>query len=658
MVVASPFAHRSQCPFMSLGLNSQSPLRIALIYFTVSVFWVLFSDRLLILLLPDATAALTLAQTLKGWFFITGSAVLIAYLIRELVRELNQAQSELHLRRAAIAKTHNGVIIADQDETILYVNEAFTRITGYSAAYAMERTPRILSSGFHDREFYHALWQAIHSEGVWRGEIVNRKADGSLFTEWITITRVEDPLLDQIYYVSILSDISEQKAGQERLRYMAYYDPLTELPNRTFSHEELRRSLKSASVANDRLCVMFLDLDNFKVINESLSHESGDQLLREVAARLRETLGTEGFIGRFAGDVFIIYLWVGAVERAGVLARSVLACFDSSFHLDPHRDISVRASIGIALSQGNETGADEEISFLFSCADAALNEAKRQGRNTYAFHTQALTESSTRRLELEQALKEGIDGDQLVLFYQPVFDVETGLCVGAEALVRWEHPERGLISPGTFIPLAEETGLILPLGHWVMQEAARQVRDWLDQGLEPGKVSFNVSSQQLHNAPFVDLLQQTLEATQAPAASLEVELTESGLMAEETIERLNRIRSTGVDIAIDDFGTGYSSLAYLRRFPVEKLKIDRGFVEGVEDSPEARSIVEGLVAMARALGLRTQAEGVETTEQLVVLRALGADFYQGFLRGRPVPADTFAQQWLAADTPAPSSDSA
>ena len=636
---------------MPTGSCPLSPLRISLIYLTVSVLWVLFSDWVIILLMPEATGeTLTLVQTLKGWFFIAGSAALIGYLIRQLVRDLSQAQSELRLRDAIISKTHNGVIIADEDQTILYVNEAFTRITGFSADYAVGRTPRILSSGFHDSDFYRKLWTELENEGVWQGEIVNRKADGSLFTEWITITRVADSSVDKARYLSILSDISEQKAGQERLRYMAYYDPLTELPNRAFSHEEVRRLLTRSSGTDYRLCLMFVDLDNFKVINESLGHEAGDQLLREVATRLREALGADGFIGRFAGDVFVVCSWVKPVERAGVLARTVLACFDQSFHLEPHRQLSVRASIGIALTHGTETGSDGEISFLFSCADSALNEAKRRGRYTYAFYTQALTEGSTRRLELEQALKEGIDRDELVLFYQPVFDVETGQCVGAEALVRWEHPDRGMISPGTFIPLAEDTGLILPVGCWVMTEVARQVRAWLDQGLDPGRVSFNVSSQQLHNAPFVDLLEETLRSSGVPAGSLEVELTESGLMAEETIGLLNRIRGTGVDIAIDDFGTGYSSLAYLRRFPVEKLKIDRGFVEGVEDSPEARSIVEGVVAMARALGLRTQAEGVETREQLTVLSALGADLYQGFLRGRPVPAPVYERQWLITDT--------
>jgi len=636
---------------MSAGPSPLSPLRISLIYLTVSVFWVLFSDWVIVLLMPEAKGEiLTFAQTLKGWLFIACSAALIGYLIRRLVRDLDQAQSELRLRHAVIAQTHNGVIIADEDQTILYVNEAFTRITGFSADHAVGRTPRILSSGFHDADFYRKLWAELENKGVWQGEIVNRKADGSLFTEWITITRVADPSLDRVHYVSILSDISEQKAGQERLRYMAYYDPLTELPNRAFSQEEVRRLLTRATGTDYRLCLMFVDLDNFKVINESLGHEAGDQLLREVAVRLREALGAEGFIGRFAGDVFVVCSWVQPVERAGVVARTVLGCFEHSFHLEPHRALSVRASIGIALSRGNETGADEEISFLFSCADSALNEAKRRGRNTYAFYTQALTEGSTRRLELEQALKEGIDRNELVLFYQPVFDVENGQRVGAEALVRWEHPERGMISPGTFIPLAEDTGLILPVGRWVMEEVARQVRAWLDQGLDPGRVSFNVSSQQLHNAPFVNLLQETLQSSGVPAGFLEVELTESGLMAEETIGLLNQIRETGVDIAIDDFGTGYSSLAYLRRFPVEKLKIDRGFVEGVEDSPEARSIVEGVVAMARALGLRTQAEGVETREQLTVLSALGTDLYQGFLRGRPVPAPVYERQWLITDT--------
>lgn len=643
---------------MTNGPSSLSPLRIALVYLAVSILWVLGSDRLLVLMMPDAaTATLTLAQTLKGWFFIGASTLLVGFMVFRLARDLGQTRFELQLRNAAITATHNGVIIADADQTIQYVNEAFSRITGYSADYAVGRTPRILSSGFHEPSFYRNLWDEIQAEGVWQGEIVNRRADGTLFTEWITITRVDDPGLGGVHYISILSDISEQKAGQERLRYMAYYDALTELPNRAFSREELRRSLKRGRVSNQRLCIFFVDLDNFKVINESLGHEAGDQLLQEVALRLRQELGTEGVLGRFAGDLFVIYAWVNPVERAGALARSVLGCFGQNFLLDPYRNLSVRASVGIVPTRGNESGTDEEISFLFSCADSALNEAKRRGRNTYAFYTQALTEGATRRLELEQALKEGIDENQLVLFYQPVFDAESGQRLGAEALVRWEHPERGMISPGTFIPLAEDTGLILPLGEWVMGEVARQVRAWLDQGFAPGQIAFNVSSQQLHNAPFVEQLERALRDSGIPPELLEVELTESGLMGMETIERLNRIRATGVDLAIDDFGTGYSSLAYLRRFPVQKLKIDRGFVDGIDDTAEARKLVEGVMAMASALGLRTQAEGVETTEQLVALRAMGAGLFQGFLRGHPLPADEFQQQWLGSTAASlPSSD--
>lgn len=624
-----------------------NPYRIALLYLVLSAAWILFSDQLLLLVMGNAPSdTLILAQTIKGWAFVFLSSFLIWVLVRRLVNVLMNTRSNLQLSQAVLERTHNGIMITAADQTILYVNDAFTRITGFPAEEVLGQTPRILSSGFHDRDFYRDLWAALENRSVWQGEIVNRRRDGSLFTEWITITRVTGDTLGETHYVSVISDISEQKAGQERLRYMAYYDPLTELPNRTYSHEELHAYLKRSAIDQTRIATLFVDIANFRLINESMGHEAGDELLRVVASRIRSKLTPMAFLGRFSGDIYVIYLPYSSVQAIAHLAEQIMAGFEAPVRLETGRTISLQASIGIALGTGKEVGSEEEVSLLLSRTDSALNEAKRRGKNTYAFYSRSLTEEATQRLELEHELRIAIAEGQLRLHYQPVFSVGSGALLGAEALVRWHHPEKGLISPGDFIPLAEDTGLIVPLGQWVMKEAAMQARRWLDQGLSPGTIAFNVSSQQLKDTDVAAELKSLLRETRLEPHFLEVELTESGLMQAETLESLRSIRELGVQLAIDDFGTGYSSLAYLRRFPVQKLKVDRSFINDIIESEETFLVVKSIIAMSQALGLTVQAEGVEVAAQINALEGLGCDQFQGFLKGKPVPAELYESQHM------------
>lgn len=624
-----------------------NPYRIALLYLVLSAAWILFSDQLLLLVMANAPGeSLILAQTIKGWAFVFLSSFLIWVLVRRLVNVLMDTRSNLQLSQAVLERTHNGIMITAADQTILYVNDAFTRITGFPADEVLGQTPRILSSGFHDRDFYRDLWAALENQSVWQGEIVNRRRDGSLFTEWITITRVTSDTVGESHYVSVISDISEQKAGQERLRYMAYYDPLTELPNRAYSHEELHAHLKRSAIDQTRIATLFVDIANFRLINESMGHEAGDELLRVVASRIRSKLTPMAFLGRFSGDIYVIYLPYSSVQAIAHLAEQIMAGFEAPVRLETGRTISLQASIGIALGTGKEVGSEEEVSLLLSRTDSALNEAKRRGKNTYAFYSRSLTEEATQRLELEHELRIAIAEGQLRLHYQPVFSVDSGTLLGAEALVRWHHPEKGLISPGDFIPLAEDTGLIVPLGQWVMKEAAMQARRWLDQGLAPGTIAFNVSSQQLKDTNVAAELKSLLREIRLEPHFLEVELTESGLMQAETLESLRSIRELGVQLAIDDFGTGYSSLAYLRRFPVQKLKVDRSFINDIIESEETFLVVKSIIAMSQALGLTVQAEGVEVAAQINALEGLGCDQFQGFLKGKPVAADLYESQHM------------
>lgn len=626
-----------------------SPLRIALIYLVLGFLWILFSDQLVNWLFSEVNGQLrSRAQTLKGWFFVAVSALVVFLLVRQTVNRLRQAASLMELQTSMVENAHNGIIAADARQRMIYVNPAFLRMTGFREEDLIGRHLQTLRSGVHDESYYGGLWEAMEEKGLWQGEMISPRKDGSLYTEWVTFTRVNDREGHLLYYLAFLSDITEMKENQKKLHYLAFYDPLTDLPNRALIAEHVRNALRQLPEEGDgQLALLFIDLDDFKTVNESHGHNLGDQLLRVASQRILQCLGERHQLGRFGGDEFVVLMQdVQRQQAVESLAVDILDALGAGFRLDDDTRVVVRASIGICLSHGNRAAGSHDVDRLFSQADSALHEAKLAGKNTFAFYNSDMTRSARRRLQLEEALSGALGRDELKLYYQPVYRVATGELIGCEALIRWPHPEWGLVSPADFIPLAEETGLIIPLGDWVLAEAARQARRWLNDGLDPGIVAVNVSYRQLARGDFVSRVQRVLADTRLPADRLELELTESGLLSlgERTTELLRGIREAGVRVAIDDFGTGYSSLSYLSRFRVDKLKIDRSFVRELEAEGHGQEIVQAIVAMGQAMRLEVQAEGVELESQLATLKALGCHSFQGFLRAAPMPATELEQQ--------------
>lgn len=551
--------------------------------------------------------------------------------------------TELELRQAATVfeNTQEGVIITDAEMRILSVNRAFTHITGFESAEAIGRTPAMLQSGRHDMAFYRDLWQSIRSEGNWQGEICNRRKSGEIYPQVTTINAVVDEASQVTHYVGVFTDVSLIKASEEHLEFLAHHDPLTRLPNRVMLFSRLDHLMGAVRREGGQIALLMIDLDRFKDVNESYGHLLGDQLLQQVSERLKSHLHGADSLVRLGGDEFTILLEdIEHPGDAGRVAGDVLATFAGSWRLSNDAEVRVGASIGIALYPGPAESPED----LLRQADAALYRAKQEGRGRFHYFSEDLTRNARSRIELQNRLRHAIEGGELRVFFQPQVDIGSGLIVGAEALVRWEMPDHGLVMPDQFIALAEETGLIIPLGRWVLQETCRIGRQWLDRGHPPLVLAVNVAAAQLRDSNFALEVLAALAETGFPSRMLELELTESSLMSghEEEIFQLQNLRKHDIRVAIDDFGTGYSSLAYLKRFPLDVLKIDRSFVEHIGHRKDDREIVTAIIQMGHTLGFRVVAEGVETGEQLAYLKEKGCDVYQGYLKSRPLPADDFA----------------
>lgn len=560
--------------------------------------------------------------------------------IEGTVRDISlhkQHESKLNTLSRVMEQTADLIMVTDVEHRIEYVNPSFEKITGYSYAEVIGRKPAILSSGKHKPEFYQHLAETIRRGNSYSNIIINRRKDGSLFYEEMTITPIKDDNGTITHYVATGKDITDRMQDQERLQHMAHHDALTNLPNRNLFLDRLKQALSRARWHERLVAVMFLDLDRFKYINDTLGHNTGDQLLLQISNRLKQTIRDGDTIARFGGDEFALLLDdIQSDKDISALARKLLDALDEPFRINKH-DFYITASIGISLAPND--GDDAET--LLRNADVAMYRAKDLGKNNYQFYSDDMSARVFERLTLENHLRQALDKNEFELYYQPQVDARNNRITGVEALLRWQHPEMGLVSPASFIPLLEETGLIEDVGQWVLETACRQSRQWHDAGWAFLHMSVNLSSRQFNNKTFIDTLHDIIVQTSINPEFLELELTESMLMrnASITINALNSLNDLGVRFAIDDFGTGYSSLSYLRRFPIDTIKIDRSFIHDVVDNSDDAAITSAIIVMARSLALNVIAEGVETRAQLEFLQQLQCHYIQGFLYSRPVPAD-------------------
>lgn len=551
----------------------------------------------------------------------------------------HEADESLHLAATVFDSSLNGIIITSPQGVILRVNQAFSRITGYSMEEARGKTVRLFKSEQHDAAFYQAMWSDLEHHGSWQGEIWDRHRDGHLIPIWQSITAVRDTRGEVSHYIGIFFDISEQKQAAEHIDRLAHYDSLTNLPNRLLFYERCLHALERARRENSQVAVLFLDLDHFKHVNDSLGHPVGDALLQVVAQRLKQQLREEDTVARLGGDEFIVVLEdVTAPADAEWVARKLLAAFVEPFPVRGH-DLSLGISIGISLFPTD----GEDVTSLVKNADIALYRAKAQGRGGFQFFESYLTQVAAERLYLEGELRKAARRGELAIHYQPQHRLTDGCMVGAEALLRWHHPKLGQVPPDRFIPIAEDSGLIVPIGAWVLQEACRQAKAWLDEGVPLERIAVNLSGVQIQRGDIVATVCRILTETGLPPERLELEITETYIMrqAERDIRVLEQLRDYGVNLAIDDFGTGQSSLGYLKRLPVDKLKIDRSFVMDIPQDADDAAITRAIVALGHSLRLRVLAEGVETPEQVAFLKELGCDAAQGYYYSKPIDAAAF-----------------
>ena len=559
--------------------------------------------------------------------------------VKEDISERKRTEEELRLAAKVFENTTEAVIVTDADNLIKTVNPGFTQITGYSADEVIGRSPAILTSGRHGPEFYRDMWQTLERADSWEGEIWNRRKNGEVFPEWLSISVIRNDDGEIVEHVAVFSDITRRKAAEQKIRWQANYDALTELPNRSLFLDRLTNALSMSKREHWMTALMFIDLDRFKVVNDTLGHIAGDSLLQQVAKRLAGCVRRSDTVSRLGGDEFTVILQnIIRQENAGEIAKNIIRSLSRPFEIDG-QDVQIGASIGITLYP--EDGKDSTT--LIRNADLSMYQAKLAGRNSYRFFTRKINEHLRDRMSLEKDLRRALAREEFFLEYQPIVQIGSGRIVDAEALVRWQHPELGRLGPDQFIPIAEEIGVIAALGKCVLKAACREAASWPDK--EVG-VSINVSSLQFRDSLTPDAIDKVLSRTGLTPRRLTLEITES-LMIRDTdaaLTWMHRVRDMGIHLSIDDFGTGYSSLSYLKRFPVDLLKIDQAFVRDVTRDADDASLVTAITSLAHQFGMKTIAEGVETSSQLDFLRSSRCDFVQGFLFSRPLAAATFRQR--------------
>jgi diguanylate cyclase (GGDEF)-like protein/PAS domain S-box-containing protein len=562
-----------------------------------------------------------------------------------------EKKNQASLRIAATAfESQEGMLVTDAHRRILRVNHAFTEITGYSAEDVQGQNPRMLSSGRHDAAFFHSMWCSIDEAGHWQGEVVNRRKNGETYPELLTITAVKDESQRVTHYVATMLDITLRQAAAQEIERLAFHDSLTGLPNRRLLMDRLQQALAASARSSRQGALLFLDLDHFKLLNDTLGHDIGDGLLREVALRLSAAVREGDTVARLGGDEFVVLLEelsehpLVAAEQARSVGEKICATLCQPYHLAPHSHHS-SCSAGAVLFRGSDVAVED----LLKQADLAMYTAKNSGRNALRFFDPQMQATVMARALLEKDLRAALVEAQFVLHFQTQV-TQAGCSVGAEVLIRWQHPARGLVSPLEFIPLAEETGLIVPIGLWVLQTACAQLKTWeAVPQCSDLELSVNVSARQFRQADFVEQVVAVLQRTGARPEKLKLELTESVVLEDvtDTIGKMQELKALGLRFALDDFGTGQSSLSYLTRLPLDQLKIDQSFVHHIGIRATDALMVQTIIGMAHNLGLQVIAEGVETPEQRAFLELHGCALYQGYLLGRPVALEQFEQSLCA-----------
>jgi len=589
--------------------------------------------------IKSAMATMQLEHKFNQPLLVSGNDEITDMVIafNKMVAERNKSESEQKISAAVFKYASEAIMITNGNNEIETVNPAFCHISGYSVEEVLGKSPNVLNSGKHDSGFYHEMWQALERDNSWQGEIWNKRKNGEIYPEFLAISVVRDKDRNPIQYISLFSDITKHKKFEEDIWLQANYDVLTGLPNRALCVERLQNELTAVKSNEHEVALLFIDLDRFKYVNDTWGHNSGDQLLKLAAIRLTNSIREKDTVGRFGGDEFVVLL-VGLTNRLAIerVVKNILDSLSMPFHLSDNNEAVVSASIGITVAPSD----GDSVELLLKNADTAMYQAKSAGRNTYQFFTPSMNETVSQRMYIEQALRQAIKHQEFVLHYQPVVSLASGEIVGAEALIRWQHPNKGLIYPDNFIEIAEETGLIEPIGQWVIEQACADLRHWHEQGVAI-QVAVNVSSRQCNQSchtPIREIISNALKTNKMAPSSLKVEITESLLMdnSQEMITTLQGIRSLGVAIHMDDFGTGYSSLSYLKHFPIDVLKIDRSFIEGAIDDETDASLVEAVVRIGHSLSLKLVGEGIETKQHYDYLRSLGCDYGQGYFISKPI----------------------
>ena len=640
-----------------MSVSSRDALRTAVLYGLLSVFWLFITDHLLNSYFDDS-AQLAQWQRINAYVFALFSAVLIFFARARLCDFLGmspglkrQRQDQERLRQAAVVFdcTREGVLVSDRRGVIVHVNRALVEITGYPVEEVLGRRPNMFKSGRHGPEFYQAIFKSLEESGEWHGEIWNRRKSGEIYPQWQTVRSITDDKGQVSHYVAVFSDISAIKNSQTELARLVHHDPLTDLPNRLLFTDRTEQTLASAQRHQTGCALLMIDLDHFKIINDSLGHNVGDLLLKAVAERLLRVFGKGFTVARLGGDEFAVLVDSCAqTSQAAGLAQQVLEVMKGPFDVDKHQ-LFISASVGISVFPSDALNAEQ----LLRNADSALFKAKSSGREGYALYTEELTAHAQYRIEVASDLRRALEQHELRVYYQPVHDLKSSRLIGVEALVRWEHPLRGLLSPGEFIPIAERTGLIAEIDAWVLEQACWQMVQWQAQGVKLSFVAVNISSRLFARPELFTLVSTVLADTELDPALLELEVTESAVMdnSQVALEQMHRLRALGLRLAIDDFGTGFSSLLRLKRLPVQKLKIDQGFVAGLPGDNDDVAIVRAVIALGQSMGLQVHAEGIEQVGQAQFLLDLNCNLGQGYWFGRPMPAKDLDWQRAPAIRP-------